>query len=347
MPLFSIIVPVFNSEQYIEKCIDSILKQTFSDFEIVIVNDGSTDSSLEICQEIAKKDKRIRVFTQKNMGASAARNLGLKKATGDYVQFVDADDTITVDCLESIARLVQQYNNPDVIEYRLRYISPKGDEKILGTTLQPGVYERSFIQDSFLPVHLFCKEDTALYYNIYNVLRFIRRELLEAKNLHFNSKIRRWEDWLFAIKVFNSANNMVVTQDVLYNYIGHEEGGLGGRYNAETYKYVIEALREIDSEFMSKYEMNGEYCLCKKIEWFDRCAKEIYDHEPFRMKKRKIIELISNPYIATILGKCKTGSGIGKVHTFVKHEKWFLAFAVICVIFRFRHIKQWCMSFRR
>lgn len=100
MPLISVIVPVYNSEKYLHRCIDSILTQTFSDFELLLVDDGSTDSSGAICDEYAKKDQRVRVFHKENGGVSSARNLGLDKARGEWIAFVDADDelmTISID----------------------------------------------------------------------------------------------------------------------------------------------------------------------------------------------------------------------------------------------------------
>ena len=90
----SIIMPVYNKEKYLKNTIDSILKQEYKNFELIIVDDGSTDKSKYICDEYASKDSRIKVYHIKNEGVSNARNIGLKYATGDYIQFIDADDTI-------------------------------------------------------------------------------------------------------------------------------------------------------------------------------------------------------------------------------------------------------------
>src|SRR5665647_1387418 len=93
-PVISIIVPVYNVELYIRECLDSILTQTFKDFEVILVNDGSTDQSGDICNEYAKNDKRIKVAHKDNGGVSSARNVGIKLAQGDYIGFVDSDDRI-------------------------------------------------------------------------------------------------------------------------------------------------------------------------------------------------------------------------------------------------------------
>lgn len=95
MPLFSIIVPVFNAEKRLSECIESILNQSVADFELLLINDGSTDSSLDVCNSYAKQDGRIRVLSKENGGVSSARNLGIEKSAGQWIAFIDADDTVS------------------------------------------------------------------------------------------------------------------------------------------------------------------------------------------------------------------------------------------------------------
>lgn len=98
---FSIIIPVYNCETFIEDCIKSILKQEYNNFEIIVVDDGSTDKSLIICQKIATNDNRIHIYHKSNGGVSSARNKGLEHISGDYVLFVDADDMLNSNCLQN------------------------------------------------------------------------------------------------------------------------------------------------------------------------------------------------------------------------------------------------------
>ena len=102
MPKISVIVPVYNTEKYLRQCIDSILAQTFTDFELLLINDGSTDGSGAICDEYAQKDSRVRVFHQENGGVSSARNVGLDNARGEWITFCDSDDTIDESFLETM-----------------------------------------------------------------------------------------------------------------------------------------------------------------------------------------------------------------------------------------------------
>ena len=106
MPIISVIVPVYNTEKYLSRCIDSILAQTFTDLELILVDDGSTDNSGNICDEYAAKDKRIRVIHQNNCGQGYARNAGLNVARGDYIGFLDPDDLISKDMFSHLIEMV-------------------------------------------------------------------------------------------------------------------------------------------------------------------------------------------------------------------------------------------------
>ena len=111
-PMITIIVPVFNVEQYLPKCVDSIINQTYSNLEILLIDDGSQDRCGEICDEYAKKDSRIQVFHTKNRGLSVARNLGLQEAKGEYIGFVDSDDWIEPDMYEVLLSKMRESHRP-------------------------------------------------------------------------------------------------------------------------------------------------------------------------------------------------------------------------------------------
>lgn len=129
-PLLSIIVPVYNVEQWLPACINSILAQTYENWELILINDGSSDNSGEICDEFAAKDSRIKVFHQKNAGVSAARNKGLDNAKGYYLTFIDADDELGLDnTLEDNIKLLDSYTFVDIVQY------PIGSAKYDNTTI--------------------------------------------------------------------------------------------------------------------------------------------------------------------------------------------------------------------
>ena len=110
MPKISVIVPIYNAEKYLDKCISSLIHQTYSNLQILLINDGSTDSSLDIAQRYAQADSRIVILSQSNLGQAVARNLGLQHATGEYISFIDADDYIDADFYEFMLKHIGNYD---------------------------------------------------------------------------------------------------------------------------------------------------------------------------------------------------------------------------------------------
>lgn len=115
--MISVIMPVYNVENYIEKCLDSVCNQSFKDLEIICVNDGSTDNSLKLLEDYAKRDSRIKIITQENGGIGHARNTGLKNATGEYVLFVDSDDFLCENSLDELYYNINS-NNSDLVIFK-------------------------------------------------------------------------------------------------------------------------------------------------------------------------------------------------------------------------------------
>ena len=132
--MISVIIPVYNVENYLRQCLDSILNQTYTDFEVICVNDGSTDNSLNILNEYAKKDSRIKVISQKNKGPSKARNVGLKHANSEYICFIDSDDKIEPDFFE---KLYAVRDMSDLITVKINYLNPPPDKQIWYNKFNP------------------------------------------------------------------------------------------------------------------------------------------------------------------------------------------------------------------
>ena len=115
MPLISVIVPIYNVEKYLDRCVDSIINQTYKNLEIILVDDGSPDNCPQMCDDYAKKDSRIKVVHKENGGLSDARNVGMEVATGEYVSFIDSDDYISLDFYETLLETIVD-NDSDIVE---------------------------------------------------------------------------------------------------------------------------------------------------------------------------------------------------------------------------------------
>lgn len=206
-PIVSIIVPIYNSEKTIHRCVDSILNQSFDDWELLLVDDGSKDSSGKICDDYAENNKKIRVFHKENGGASSARNLGLDNACGDWVTFCDSDDFVFPDWLNNYIENIS--NDIDLICQSFECDKTLIDE--LKDTRTFGINYRGNVKDGVLRLN-------EIYLLGYTWIKLFRRDILETNKLRFDIRYNYWEDQEFCFKYFCCIKNIVCTEKVGYFY---------------------------------------------------------------------------------------------------------------------------------
>ena len=221
----SIIIPVYNVELYLERCLDSIVNQTYKNLEIILVNDGSTDNSKFICENYAKKDTRIIVLDQKNSGSSIARNTGLDKATGDIIGFVDSDDYIDESMYEVMVQAMTK-NNLDVVEVEFYYTntSRKFDNSLA-------------IQDRNTAIKRVLKNES------FSVWRRIYRKSI-VENMRFIPKIIH-QDVFFTIDVLNKISSIGYINSPLYIYNMDNVSIIRSKYTTEKINTGIRATEYI------------------------------------------------------------------------------------------------------
>lgn len=208
-PLVSIIVPVYNAEQYLDRCINSILHQEYQNYELLLIDDGSTDTSGAMCDTYAKEDSRIRVFHRENAGVSASRNYALDVCQGKYIQFLDSDDWITSDSTKLFVRCAEKYNCDLVIAdfYRVigERLSQMGD-----------IEEEALLNREQFASHMM--ENPADFY--YGVLwnKFYRRTIIEKVHLRMDPEISWCEDFLFNLEYIRQADTFYALQAPVYYY---------------------------------------------------------------------------------------------------------------------------------
>lgn len=211
MPTVSIIVPVYNTEQYLSRCIDSILAQTFTDFELILIDDGSTDGSGEICDDYAQKDSRIIVIHQENSGVSSARNLGLTIASSKLISFIDADDSIDK---VFYSNLIDNKFDVDLIICGYKEISSISNNinNILFNIPSNKIYNNSEII-KYIISSVFSNS------NITNSScnKIYKKSIINNNNLLFSNR-KRGEDWLFNIEYLQLINSAIYYNQPLYNY---------------------------------------------------------------------------------------------------------------------------------
>ena len=210
---FSIIVPVYNSEQYIEKCLDSLLNQTYSNYEVICVDDGSKDNSLKILREIEKNNPRLKVIHQNNSGCVIARKNGVRKSSGEYCLFVDSDDWIDYDALNILYKYINMYNDVDILKFAIRY-EPSG----------------KIMQQYDMINHLLSDEEiyqikkelitNSKYNNLAN--QVFKKKLFDIDNQAFQNKINQGEDLIINLELFNKSKKIVLINEPLYHYYINE-----------------------------------------------------------------------------------------------------------------------------
>lgn len=240
MELVSIVVPIYNVEQYLEKCVESICRQTYENLEIILVNDGSPDHCGQMCEEYAKKDNRIKVIHKKNGGLSDARNSGVKLATGKYLLFVDSDDYIAKDLVEKTAAIAEK-NNCDMVLYDYYYVEPDNVE--IRSTIVPANKVISLEQE-----HTLLLAATSACAKLFN------REFYVKANCPFPQGIY-FEDLATTSIFFMRAKKVFYLKEPLYYYINRENSIMTGKNFEKSSHDKLVALEHI----LSAYKKEGKY----------------------------------------------------------------------------------------
>lgn len=203
--LISVIVPVYNAEKTLPKCVDSIRKQTYDKLEIILINDGSNDSSLEICKLLAEKDNRIKVIDKKNTGVSDTRNVGLDIATGDFVTFVDSDDFIQADMYDKMINSAID-NASQVVACKFKLIHEASQDD----------YKEPYIKQAFAgELKYFIIDKNSVHGSACRLLI----ERASMGDLRFVKNIKIKEDLLFTVELLKSVAKTSIVDESLYNYV--------------------------------------------------------------------------------------------------------------------------------
>ena len=232
----SVIVPIYNVEKYLRQCIDSIMEQSCLPFEVVLVDDGSTDSSSLICDEYSKESNIVKVIHKKNKGFSEARNTGIQLAQGDWLYFVDADDCIGKDTIESFLQILDQCNGElDFIHGRMSYFYSGSDEVI-----PDGIYLKNEWTKGNPPKDVFVKS-----YEFFSTLRMgvrglYKKNFLVLNELWFDPYFDGIEDAQWSIRLFSRASKMASNENPCYFYRKARKDSISNSWSIDRYKKLLE-----------------------------------------------------------------------------------------------------------
>ncbi len=216
----SVVVPVYNSEKTIVECVNSIRNQTYKNIEIICVNDGSTDNSLQILNDLAKEDSRIIVINQLNGGVSAARNKGIDTSNADYITFVDSDDTIESTMYEKMMQKMV-YHSADCVICGSKEYKAAGNVVCYSVPYANTLIENhnEIIQKIVAPAlgHINGNVPICVSASVWN--KIFSKEILNENKIRFNESRRFGEDWQFCLEYFSHSNSIYMLNEMLYRYI--------------------------------------------------------------------------------------------------------------------------------
>lgn len=222
MSFFSIIVPVYNAEKYIKRCIDSICSQTFADIEIIAINDGSTDDSLNILKKLSEQDSRIKVYTEANSGQVIARNTGISKTSGEYIGFVDADDYIEEGLFQAIYDEIIN-NSPDIVMFDALMHKAEGDTELMQKDYEHGYYDKEKLRKAIYPNMLYAGKyyTFGCYPCLWN--KVFRKSIIARANKDVPVDIRNGEDACASYGAMLLADSLSYLKGLVgYHYIINE-----------------------------------------------------------------------------------------------------------------------------
>jgi len=251
-PEISIIIPIYNVEKYLSRCLGSVEKQTFKDFEVIMVDDGSTDGSAGIAKEFAKRDERFKFFSRENLGASKTRNFAMEQATGEYISFIDSDDYVSYNFL-AVLYLAIKRSDADIAMcgFNIHYEQNAKNKSV--KSLKAGEYSR----DEALGYLL---KDNEIRFFIWNKLW--KTDLLKNNDIQFRDMY--YEDILFCTKAFAQINKLVVVDKKAYYYSRRTKTFLESSMSDKRindYIYTVEFLRK----FLEENNLYDKYKDCFKV----------------------------------------------------------------------------------
>lgn len=218
-PSFTVIIPIYNSEKYLHRAVESVLSQTYDNVSLILVDDGSVDNSGTICDDYARKYNNINVIHKENGGTSSAKNRGLDLAQSEYIALMDSDDYIDKDLFESVANIIDLYA-PDCIDFGYRYVSRNGEKTENFHQLTKNIlFDKQFICETILPPLLNLERSKENFIFDFAVNKIYKKEILDKYNIRFEEERISWEDRPYVIDYVNQCNTYFCMDKCFYNYV--------------------------------------------------------------------------------------------------------------------------------
>lgn len=234
----SVIIPVYNKKDYIRRTIESVRKQTYQNWELILIDDGSTDGSKIICDEYKDMDSRIIVKHNKNAGVCSARNTGIQMATGSYLSFIDADDFIDENAYEKTVDVIQT-SNVDMVDWGWKYINNQNEISYNSHKNPKNILlDRDYMLKKVIPplLNITQNKEYFIYDFVWN--KVFKKSIIDIHGIRFDERRKKWEDRPFLVEFLAHADNMYCMDLAFYNYVGVEES-LSRQYEPKIFSIIL------------------------------------------------------------------------------------------------------------
>lgn len=337
-PMFSIIVPIYNTEKYLEQCLESLVGQQYKNYEIILVDDGSTDKSADICDFYQCKYENIKVIHKKNGGLVKARKTGIEAAVGDYIGFVDSDDWVDLNLLAEVKDILDKYN-PKIISFNvmLEYSSRQEKQQ---NSIPDGYYGKRELEEKIYPIMLYNKHENFYNFGVYPSVsnKIFARHLIE-ENLCRDGRITMGEDAACTYASLLEAESLYMMPQFFYHYRQNEKSMTnqydGGRF--EKYKILLEYLDEVLDD--SSYDLKRQKIVHQGFRMKHAILNESKAPAGFLEKRRALRNKMHQYKFQDTfrkMGKVKA-SITSRVFLFLGRHEMFGSLLIICEIFKKVH----------
>lgn len=321
---FSVIIPIYNIEKYITKCLDSIISQTYMDFEVILVDDGSTDNCPLICDEYALNDKRIKVIHKENGGRVRARQIGAQEALGDYIVCIDGDDWVSPDFLYNFSTIIDRYN-PDVVVCNSIYAYP--DKNIKNqNSLRKGFYSTEDLEKEVYPSLVYGNRNgrgfpAQLWAKAFRRNQYLQRQLVDVT-------VEMGEDRACTISILYNCNSLFVADfyDYFYRQTPTSITRAKKPYRDDGPKLIYEHLaNQLD---LDKFDFDSQLYQSTCHSLFNVCKSQFYADEDYFKTRKRIVEILSDSIYSDCIKKAKFKGSVSRrfMHLALKYKLVFLMY---------------------
>lgn len=324
----SIIVPIYNAEKYLVRCIDSVKNQSYDNYEMILINDGSTDASEEICLKFQKEDSRIRYLYQKNLGVAEARNNGIRQARGKYVALLDNDDCLNVDFFKCV--MEQDKEDADILLFQYENVFTDEEMRNKSQKTNMSITSKMFVgQGEYLQREMFCptSEDIKKSTIVFPWGKVYKRKFLLENNIFFDSRVKLCEDVYLNLQAYEKALKVLYVNYPAYFYF-HNIQSAGKAFNPKVVEIETNNIKILD-EYVYSRPRSKEYikaydnCLCFRY-W--SCCFSYFVHPDNSKKISNIVKEMKNFEKETNVRRAF--STLPRIRYSMENKEWLFLMAI-------------------